>query len=110
MHSPDVRCRCRVCRRAGGCRPLSCDGLKRILQTVSILALTVFFVALFLRNSNLRQVGHMMASANLGWITLVSADSIVLAFAFSAAIGVFFGFYPARKAAQLDPIDALRYE
>jgi putative ABC transport system permease protein len=44
------------------------------------------------------------------WPTLVSADSILVAFIFSAAVGIFFGFYPARKASQLDPIDALRYE
>jgi len=42
--------------------------VKRVLQTVSIIALTAFFLALFLRNSNLRDVGRIMASANLGWI------------------------------------------
>jgi putative ABC transport system permease protein len=52
----------------------------------------------------------MLAGKLLNWPIVVSTWSIGVAFGVAAAIGVFFGFYPARKAARLDPIDALRYE
>ena len=58
--------------------------------------------------------GGILASKGLAaqrdWPVLIPPEWIVYAFLFSAAVGIFFGFYPARKASQLDPIDALRYE
>jgi putative ABC transport system permease protein len=54
--------------------------------------------------------GSYLVAAFAGWATRLSPESIVLAVGFSAAIGIFFGFYPARKASRLLPIQALRYE
>jgi len=54
--------------------------------------------------------GSALVARVLKWPIVVSPSSIIIAFGVAGAVGVFFGFYPARKAAQLDPIDALRYE
>jgi putative ABC transport system permease protein len=54
--------------------------------------------------------GAKLVSVFFDWPTLISFQAIAMAFGFSGAIGIFFGFYPARKAASLNPIEALRYE
>jgi putative ABC transport system permease protein len=54
--------------------------------------------------------GSKLISALAQWPTIISPFSIILSVSFSIAIGVFFGYYPARKAAMLNPIDALRYD
>ncbi len=51
-----------------------------------------------------------VVAVNMGWPTLTSFTSGLVAFLFSAAVGIFFGFYPARKASRMNPIEALRYE
>jgi putative ABC transport system permease protein len=55
-------------------------------------------------------VGARLTTVIAGWPTIISGDTVVAAFLFSLAVGLFFGLYPANKAARLNPIDALRYE
>ena len=55
-------------------------------------------------------VGAKVLGHFTGWETVISPIIMVIAIGFSGAVGVFFGYYPARKAAALNPIQALRYE
>ena len=55
-------------------------------------------------------VGSKVISSSAGWNTIVTPQSIALAFFFAAAVGISFGVFPSRKAAKLNPIEALRYE
>jgi len=55
-------------------------------------------------------IGSWLISYFAGWEIYISASAIFLAFGFSAITGIFFGFYPARKASQLAPVECLRYE
>ncbi len=81
------------------------DILKQFLVEATTLALIGGLVGVFLGIGAAYAVGNFA-----GWRTELSLNAVILAVGFSAAIGIFFGFYPARKAASLQPIEALRYE
>jgi putative ABC transport system permease protein len=81
------------------------DILTQFLIEALVLSLLGGFVGILLGVA-----GSSAISSFAKWPTIITAFSIILSFGFSIAIGIFFGFYPARKAALLNPIDALRYE
>jgi putative ABC transport system permease protein len=81
------------------------DILLQFLVEAVTLALIGGLAGIALGIASSLAVGHFA-----GWRTEIHPSAVMLAFSFSGAIGVFFGFYPARKAARLAPIDALRHE
>ena len=81
------------------------DILTQFLLEAVLLSLVggMLGVALGIGGANLIQVQN-------GWTIVLAPQTILMAFSFSAVVGIFFGFYPALKASKLNPIDALRYE
>jgi putative ABC transport system permease protein len=81
------------------------DVLRQFLLEAIVLGMAGGVVGVALGMAGTRTIADVFE-----WQTRVSQNAIAMAIAFSAAIGVFFGYYPARRAARLDPIDALRHE
>ncbi|MDD4553953.1 MAG: ABC transporter permease [Bacteroidales bacterium] len=80
-----------------------------VLLQFLIEALLISLIGGFIGIS-LGVIASQLIASILKWPVTISAESILMSFLFSSAIGIFFGWYPARKAARLNPIEALRYE
>ena len=81
------------------------DVLTQFLVESVVMSLLGGIVGLVFGYAGAALLGHFT-----GWATSTPVSAVVIAVAFSAAVGIFFGYYPARKAAGLNPIQALRYE
>jgi putative ABC transport system permease protein len=90
-------------RRAVGARRR--DILTQFLIEAVTVSLTGGIIGIALGVAGAWAIGYFA-----GWLAPIQARAVIPAFLFAAAVGVFFGFYPARKASRLNPIDALRYE
>ena len=81
------------------------DVLRQFLAEAVVLGIAGGLLGVALGIGGSRAIADLFA-----WPTRVSGDAVAIAVAFSAAIGIFFGYYPARRASRLDPIEALRHE
>jgi len=81
------------------------DILLQFLLEAIIISVVGCFIGLLLGIG-----GALLADSLTGTPVIISGSSVIVAFSVAAAVGIFFGFYPARKAAQLDPIEALHYQ
>jgi len=81
------------------------DILSQFLMEAIVLSLLGGMIGI-----GLGVIGSSLVSSLAGWPTFVTSGSIILSVVFSMIVGIFFGYYPARKASLLHPIDALRYE
>ena len=92
-------------------------GIRKALGATKIVILSQFLIEALVLCLTGGGLGILLGwgtsqivSDKLGWVTEISPSAVVVAFGFSAFVGLFFGLWPARRAASLDPIQALRYE